>query len=203
MPRKQMYDGGTKNKMIEVASKLFFENGYDGTSVRNIVGEVGCEVGLFYYYYKTKGELYSDVLKNFFASYKADFGSIVKSVEENPDKGLLRFFTYMKNEVRAFRAKYEKNIHISVRLAICEQTPIVIEPYIERIIIALINDGAKPVMDVRTTAVFLSHGVGSVILHEDAEWVDSVSDELRRSVNLLMGMSKDRAEKMFGKGDLI
>ena len=36
MARKPMYDGGTKNKMIEVASKMFFENGFD------VVIVVGC-----------------------------------------------------------------------------------------------------------------------------------------------------------------
>ena len=49
MARKPMYDGGTKNKMIEVASKMFFENGFDGTSVRSIMRGVGGEIGLFYY----------------------------------------------------------------------------------------------------------------------------------------------------------
>ena len=47
MARKSRFDGGTKNKMIEVGTKLFFENGFDGTSIRNIADEVGCEVGLF------------------------------------------------------------------------------------------------------------------------------------------------------------
>lgn len=198
MPRKPMYDGGTKNKMIEVATRLFFENGYDGTSIRNIVQEVGCEVGLFYYYYKTKDDLYSDVMKNFFSPYEDDFEKITKSAEDTPERSLLRFFSYMKKEVRAFRKKYEKNMHLTVRLAIREQTLNVIEPYLERIIIVLTKYGAKPVMDARTTAVFLAHGVGSVILHEDAEWVDSVSDEIRRTVNLLMGLSAEEAEKMFG-----
>lgn len=49
MPRKPKFDGGTKNRMLEVATKMFFEKSYEGTSVRDIVKEVGCEVGLFYY----------------------------------------------------------------------------------------------------------------------------------------------------------
>ena len=48
MARKPMYDGGTQNKIIEVASRLFFENGFDGTSIRGIMREVGGEIGLFY-----------------------------------------------------------------------------------------------------------------------------------------------------------
>ena len=69
MARKSRFDGGTKNKMIEVGTKLFFENGFDGTSIRNIADEVGCEVGLFYYYYKSKDDLFSDILEHFFEPY--------------------------------------------------------------------------------------------------------------------------------------
>ena len=103
----------------------------------------------------------------------------------------------MKKEVRVFRGTYAKNMHKTVRLAIREQTLINIEPYIERIIVALIKDGANPVADVKTSAVLLSHGVGSIILHEDSEWVDTVSDELRRAVNKLMGLSPEKAKLMF------
>ena len=52
MARKQMIEGGTKNRIREVGGRQIFEHGYDGTSVRGIMLEVGGEVGLFYYYYK-------------------------------------------------------------------------------------------------------------------------------------------------------
>ena len=50
MARKQMIEGGTKNRIREVGGRQIFEHGYDGTSVRGIMLEVGGEVGLFYYY---------------------------------------------------------------------------------------------------------------------------------------------------------
>lgn len=199
MARKPRYDGGTKNKMIEVGTKLFFEKGFDGTCIRNITDELDCEVGLFYYYYKTKDDLFSDVLDNFFEPYKKDFSALVESARQNPDKALLRFFNYMKTQVREFRSRFESNMHRTVRWAIREQALTVIEPYIEQIIVILIGDGAMPVMDTKLTAVFLSHGVGSVILHEDADWVDSCSNQIRKTVNMIMGLSPDRAKRMFGE----
>lgn len=199
MARKPRYDGGTKNKMIEVGTKLFFEKGFDGTCIRNITDELDCEVGLFYYYYKTKDDLFSDVLDNFFEPYKKDFSALVESARQNPDKALLRFFNYMKTQVREFRSRFEGNMHRTVRWAIREQALTVIEPYIEQIIVILIGDGAMPVMDTKLTAVFLSHGVGSVILHEDADWVDSCSNQIRKTVNMIMGLSPDRAKQMFGE----
>lgn len=198
MARKPMYDGGTKNKIVEVSSKMFFEKGYEGTSVRAIMREVGGEIGLFYYYYESKDALFSDVLENFFEPYKAEFEKIAREAQTDPYQPLLRFFVYVKKQVRIFREKYEANMHRTVRWAIRERTLTVIEPYIERIIQAIVPFGAKPVMPVPLMAVFLSHGVGSIILHEDADWVDNSTEELRKTVNLIMGLDKETSEKMFG-----
>ena len=198
MARKPKYDCGTKNKMIEVGTKLFFEKGFDGTCIRNITDELDCEVGLFYYYYKTKDDLFSDVLDHFFEPYKADFATLVESAKQNPNQALMRFFGYMKVKVREFRDKYEGNMHRTVRWAIREQTLTVIEPYIEQILEVLVADGAKPTMDTPIMAVFLSPRGGSVILHEDAEWVDDSTTQIRKTVNMILGLSPERAKIMFG-----
>ena len=101
MARKQMIEGGTKNRIREVGGRQIFEHGYDGTSVRGIMLEVGGEVGLFYYYYKTKDELFTDVLDHFFEPYRKDFEALAAEAKEKPYRALLRFFSYIKREVRA------------------------------------------------------------------------------------------------------
>ena len=199
MARKQMIEGGTKNRIREVGGRQIFEHGYDGTSVRGIMLEVGGEVGLFYYYYKTKDELFTDVLDHFFEPYRKDLEALADEAKEKPYRALLRFFSYIKREVRAFRAKYEGNMHRTVRWAIREQALTVIEPYIEQIVDILVQNGANPPMQPRLTAVFLAHGVGSVILHEDADWVDEVTPQLRRTVNFVTGIPENKQKEMFGE----
>lgn len=197
MARKQMFEGGTKNRIIEVGNRLFFEKGFDGTGIREIMKEVGADVGAFYYYYKSKDELFEDVLNNFLAPYEVDFEKIASEAEQRPYRALLRFFEYVKLSTREFRAKYDGHIHKTVRWAIREQTLTVLEPYIERIINILISYGGKPTMNAHTMAIFLSHGVGSVILHEESDWVDSTTDDMRKTVNLIMGLDEDVSKKMF------
>ena len=197
MARKQMFEGGTKNRILEVGNRLFFEKGFDGTGVREIMKEVGADVGAFYYYYKSKDELFEDVLNNFFAPYEVDFDKIASEAEHRPYRALLRFFEYVKLSTREFRAKYDGHIHKTVRWAIREQTLTVLEPYIERIINILISYGGKPTMNAHTMAIFLSHGVGSVILHEESDWVESTTDDMRKTVNLIMGLDEDVSKKMF------
>ncbi len=198
MARKPKFDGGTRNRMLEVATKMFFEKSYEGTSVRDIVKEVGCEVGLFYYYYKTKDDLFTDVMEHFFEPYNKDFEILVEDAKINQNRALLRFFEYMKKKVIEFREKYSANMHRTIRWAIREQALTVIEPYIEQIIQILVEHGAQLKMDVHLTAIFLAHGIGSVILHEDADYVKETTNQLRKVVNLIMGLSEEQSKDMFG-----
>ena len=201
MARKPMIEGGTKKRILEVGARQIFERGYEAASIRGIMQEVGGEVGLFYYYYKTKDDLFTDVLDHFFESYRKDFEALAVEAKEKPYQALLRYFSYIKREVRAFRAKYEGNMHRTVRWAIREQTLTVIEPYLEDIIRTLMTFGAKPKMEPHTMAIFLAHGVGSCILHEDADWVDKATDDIRRTVNLMMGLDEETSRKMFESAD--
>lgn len=186
MSRKPKYVGGTKNKIVEAATKLFFENGYDGTSVRSIVKSVDCEVGLFYYYYRSKDNLFSDVLDNFFVPYDKKFAELVEYAKADPENGLYHFFDELKLIVKDFREKYAENMHRTVRWAIREHTLTTIEPYIEEIVNLAIENGAKPAMETKTTAVFMSHGVGSLVLREDSQTVEDMTDEIRKAIGLLM-----------------
>jgi len=73
MARKPVLEGGKRDEIIAAALKLFMEKGYEGTSIRMIQGEVKCEVGLFYYYFKNKDEVFERAMELFFQDYKVQF----------------------------------------------------------------------------------------------------------------------------------
>ena len=54
-------------------------------------------------------------------------------------------------------------------------------------------------MNTRLTAVFLSHGVGGFLLHENSDWVDGGVDEMRGSVNAIMRFDEEITQKMIEK----
>lgn len=175
---------------------MFFENGFDGTGIRAVMREVGLDVGAFYYYFKTKDELFDEVMADFFAPYRQDFERIAKEAHLAPYQAMLRFFQYIYEKVLEFRERHEGGMHCTVRWAIREQTLTVIEPYLEEILNVMVQYGAKPCMEIRTMAVFLAHGVGSCLLHEDTQWVASTASELRRTVNYVLGITDEISQKM-------
>ena len=55
----------TRRKLIETAKKSFSENGYNGTSVRDISKSIGVSESLLYHYFPNgKRELLSEIMKN-------------------------------------------------------------------------------------------------------------------------------------------
>lgn len=47
-----------KTRILDAAAELFFDLGYDGTSIRDIAGKVGLLPGSVYHYFPSKEELY-------------------------------------------------------------------------------------------------------------------------------------------------
>lgn len=197
MARKPSTENPKKEAIIASATKLFFERGFEGTSVRAIMQVASGDVGLFYYYFRGKAELFNVVLERFFDSYHEEMRAIVQKGERDPYRVLLYFFDYLKKIVVDFRETYAENMHPTVRWAIRERTLTIIVPYIREIVEILVEHGAKPKMNLDVTAMFIAHGVGSVILHEDSEWVEKVTPELRLGINLILGENSEHADIMF------
>lgn len=196
MARKAVGDK-KRDDILSAAKTLFFEKGYDGTSVRGIMKLAGAEVGLFYYYFDNKDDAFNKVLENFFEGYKQEFSAIASEVYRDPFRTLTKFFKRMISETGAFREKYAENIHCTVRWAIRERTLTMIVPYIKKIIEAISILGAKPPLSSDVTSVILAHGVGSMILHEDSDWMLNNFGTAKKAVNLLMGLDYENADLMF------
>ena len=88
----------TKERLTEEAIKLFVRRGYHGTTIDNIVREVGLTKGAFYTHFTSKGELLLEIIER----YK------VKSLKEikrlaiaNPGNALEKL-----NQIISFNARF-------------------------------------------------------------------------------------------------
>ena len=195
MARKAATDGGKYNDIVSAAYECFFEKGYDGTSVRSIMTRAGGEIGLFYYYFDSKDDVFDRVLDRFFAHYEADFAAIVAHGRRNPCRVMQDFFEYMERETAKFRAQYADKLHRTVRWAIREHTLEIIEPYLLQVVeIQSAYYHTAPAIAPEAAAMYLTHGVGSSILHEDTKGYFERRGETKRGISLLMGMSADDQE---------
>lgn len=197
MARKAVTDGGKRDEIVAAATECFLEKGYDGTSVRSIMKKAGGEIGLFYYYFQSKDDVFDKVLDRFFSGYQRDFAQIADGVYRDPFRTLTKFFEYMKVETIRFRERYAANVHRTVRWAIRERTLTIIVPYIRQIIGVLAELGEKPPLDLSVTAMMLAYGAGSMIIHEDSDWMERSTKDAQKAVHLVMGIDIQWAELLF------
>jgi AcrR family transcriptional regulator len=65
-----------KQKIVRAATRLFAEQGYDGTSTFQIAQKAGVTEPLIYYHFKGKDELFNNILENSFKEYFAGLESL-------------------------------------------------------------------------------------------------------------------------------
>lgn len=70
MPRKSS-SRNTKGKIVSAAWKLFYEQGYDDTTVEDIIFESGTSKGSFYHYFEGKDALLGSLSMIFDEKYEA------------------------------------------------------------------------------------------------------------------------------------
>lgn len=70
MPRKSS-QRNTKGKIVSAAWKLFYEQGYDDTTVEDIIFESGTSKGSFYHYFEGKDALLGSLSMIFDEKYEA------------------------------------------------------------------------------------------------------------------------------------
>ena len=122
MARKPVLTGGKRDEILETAMKLFFENGYEVTSVRMIMNAVGGEIGMFYHYFKSKDELFDRVVERFFEGLP-NFQLEDRVFEEAAER-----FLPLYRESMAQYGMLEGNMHWSVRYAMHARTVAALVP---------------------------------------------------------------------------
>ena len=91
MPKKNSRN--TKSKIVDAAWRLFYEQGYDDTTVEDIIEESGTSKGSFYHYFAGKDALLSSLSYLFDEKYE--------EIEENidPEMGAFEKLMYYNEQL--------------------------------------------------------------------------------------------------------
>jgi len=87
-----------KERMKEVALRLFASKGYEQTSLSMITSKVGIKTPSFYAFYKSKEELFLTIVEEVFAHYYEHISHVFKSFRnESTEKKLFKILQEMYN----------------------------------------------------------------------------------------------------------
>jgi AcrR family transcriptional regulator len=73
-----------KQRILSSAQKLFHKKGFESTSVREIIEDVGCAKGTFYLYFETKIDLLYDIACDTFNKFDLLIENILFPVKNDP-----------------------------------------------------------------------------------------------------------------------
>ena len=101
-----------KAAIVNVASKLFYEHGYNRTSVNDIIAQAGISKGKFYTYFETKEDLIFEIINSNDVTIKQS--DTVSEMLSHYIRYRLRRFADEKNRIMAkFTTEFWSSIHIS------------------------------------------------------------------------------------------
>lgn len=93
-----------RERIKEVAVEHFNNNGYYGTTIRNIANDVNCSLPMIYYYYRNKKELFDEIIKNEF------FNIIKRQASFLKIKSIIDFYTNFVFDLNTL-SSYDKQVY--------------------------------------------------------------------------------------------
>ena len=207
MARKAVLNGGKRDEIIEVAKRLFLQNGYEGTSVRMVLDEVGGEVGMFYHYFPSKKELFDQVLEKFMKDQSERFSALAnQSSSMAPRKILEQLVDNYFEGVSVFKELTNGVVHWSVLSALHTMTVASMMPSFRLFITQLLNAaGETTTVAVEHIATFSLVGVGGLLRDDGFLQMDKeqqyvlLIELLCRMLQIPVSIFADDGNKVEGK----
>lgn len=100
----------TKERILETALELFSQNGYSGTSIKDIADKLGIVKSALYRHFESKDEIWFAVQKMMISYYNEHFGSVDK-LQHLPDtldelyEMTMRLLSFTVNDEKVIRMR--------------------------------------------------------------------------------------------------
>lgn len=91
LERKQMEKEAIRKKILDAASEILVEEGYDKLSIRKIANKIEYSPGIIYHYFKDKGEIIAFIVEEEYEIILKTLSDISLN-EENPEKTIEQTF---------------------------------------------------------------------------------------------------------------
>lgn len=152
MPKEK----NVKEEILRKANLLFARYGYDKTTMDDIANAVGKRKGALYYYFKTKEEVFTEVIEREISGLKSEVFESVKG--EKTAKGMIKVYVMTRyrmlsrvaSSYKTFREDYIRQFEFVQNLR--RKFDIEEEKYIEAILREGVRSGELKNIDIGMTA---------------------------------------------------
>lgn len=168
--------GETREKIIKAATKVFFEHGYEETSVRMIQEEANVVTGSFYHFFPSKELLFEAVIERFLAGYSERINAILEIEELGIAECMKAILKEMQNSASVYYEVLQGDkLHWTIQHALHNK---VIESIVASVQVKLekvISEGkiiSRLDADTMTLAAILIKGIEAIIHSDKAAGIE-------------------------------
>ena len=195
-----------RREIINAAEKLFNEKGFENTAVSDIVKSIGVAQGTFYYYFKSKDDVFCTIAEEFLDTFMESFVlivdneklDVVEKVEMIFDKGIELI---KNNEGVMF------NLHTRDNMELHEKVERKFIEYATPLVIKIVKQGIEEKIfdieypeEVVTFLMMGSHFLGDLNIYLEDR--DIYIERLQAVVFIaqrVLGIDKSVMERIIGK----
>lgn len=135
--------GETRDVIIQAAAKVFFENGFEKTSVKMILEEAHVVTGSFYHFFASKEALFEAVAESFMEAYTRRVSAILDDDTLDMDQIIDCFLNELGQTADTYTRMFQGNkLHWTVRSALHDRTLEAMIPPLARAFTRLKESGA-------------------------------------------------------------
>ncbi len=98
-----------RQELIETANELFLTQGYEQTTVGDIVKKVGVAQGLFYYYFRSKQDIFLTVVDQFLEARIGEMAVFLRDTQTPPLKRVRNLLQGLSHFLRETEALFPRN----------------------------------------------------------------------------------------------
>lgn len=159
--------GETREKILNAATKVFFENGFEATSIKMILDEANVVTGSFYHFFPSKENLFENVVEKFLQNYTEKVCLIFGNDSLGVDEQFRLFLDEIQNASKTYYRVLQGNrLHWTMQHALHNKTVEALVFPLSGLLKRRIDQGtieSRIDVDTTTLAAILVKGIEAII----------------------------------------
>lgn len=177
-----------KREILETAMKLFYEKGYENTSMADIAKELSIVPGLCYRYFPSKQELFKAAMRQYAEECCLPFIKILRDRSKTINKRMDIIYDIMANEEEndRYHKFYHKPgneaFHEALSIKMCKS----MLPYVTEELTLLCKQGSLSLENPTLTAEFIMYGQMGLLQEQETPFEKRL-EFIRSCIDKLLG----------------
>ena len=189
-----------KREIIETAFNLFVQNGYERTSVQQIIDTLGISKGTFYHHFKSKDDLLDAVISDILEDVASEINRIANSDKDAVTK-LIEIYGVFRGKEDALKlilAELYRDTNLKMRQKFLDQMLKITSPPLNKVLEQGKAEGAFDIVEVEGVArllIVMDMAVGEAIFglmkERDTKGIKSMLDAYAFAIKRILGTDAD------------